>query len=113
MSSGSGSPTRNFTLTTAERINALVAGPPAWSLRKRQIEDLEAALAKEARSPTAHFEKRLALLNELIDKHNRWYPIEANLPFDYRTSRLMEGGKPWRPLEPHTLESLLRVSRTP
>ena len=30
------SPERNFTLTTAEMVRALVAGPPAWSIRKRR-----------------------------------------------------------------------------
>ncbi len=106
----SGAPPRNFTLTTEERIRALVAGPPAWSLRKRRIEDLEQELAREARAPTAHFERKLALLNELIDKHNRFYPIEANLPFDLKTGRLLEGGKPWTRLPLHTRETLLAVS---
>jgi hypothetical protein len=101
----SGAPPRNFTLTTEERIRALVAGPPAWSLRKRRIEDLEAELALETRAPTAHFERKLAQLNVLIEKHNRYYPIEANLPFDLH-GRLLEGGKPWRRLSLHTFESL-------
>ncbi len=33
------------------------------------------------------------LLNELIDKHNRYYPIEANLPIDVRTGRLLDRGR--------------------
>jgi len=24
-------------------------------------------------------------INDLIDRHNRWYPIESNLPMDPRT----------------------------
>lgn len=104
----SGAPPRNFTLTTEERIRALVAGPPAWSLRKRRIEDLEQELSLEALEPTIHFEKKLALLNELIEKHNRFYPIEANLPFDLN-GRLLERGKPWQRLSLHTVESLARI----
>ena len=92
----SGAPPRNFTLTTEERIRAIVAGPPAWSLRKRRIEDLEEELGEEVHEPTIHFDRKLALLNDLIDKHNRYYPIEANLPYT----------KPFTPLAPHTIESL-------
>lgn len=98
--SGSASPVRNFTLTVGERINALVAGPPAWSLRLRQIEDLEAELSQEARKPTAHFERKLALLNSLIDKHNRYYPIEANLPYH----------RPFEKRPFHTRASLRRLA---
>jgi len=101
----SGAPPRNFTLTTEERIRAIVAGPPAYALRKRRIEDLEQELAKEVHEPSPHFDRKLALLNELIDKHNRYYPIEANLPFGL-DGRLMESGKPWRRLAFHTIESL-------
>ena len=40
----------------------------------------------------------LARLNDLIGRHNRYYPIEANLPIDVRTGRLLDRGAPWRPL---------------
>ena len=44
----------------------------------------------------------LSLLNDLIDRHNRYYPIEANLPTDIKTGRWMLAGKPWEPLAPLT-----------
>jgi hypothetical protein len=102
-------PQVNFTVTGSERVNALVAGIPAWAARRRRIEDLDAeirrdvALAQEKAGrallelpPIA--KKRLDAMNELIDKHNRYFPIEANLKFDYHTGRLLEGGEPWRPM---------------
>ena len=38
------SPARNFTLTTAERVQAIVQGVPAWSRRLKRIEDLTAEI---------------------------------------------------------------------
>jgi hypothetical protein len=36
-------------------------------------------------------------VNELIDKHNRWFPIEARLPMDPRTRDFVKvGGKSYR-----------------
>lgn len=36
-------------------------------------------------------------VNELIERHNRWYPIEARLPMDPRTKDYVKvGGKPYR-----------------
>ena len=39
-------------------------------------------------------------VNDLIEKHNRWYPIEARLPMSPRTGDfVLVGGKPYR-MEP-------------
>src|SRR5581483_2564722 len=36
-------------------------------------------------------------INELIDKHNRWYPIEARLAMDPRSRDFVKlGGRPYR-----------------
>jgi len=36
-------------------------------------------------------------VNELIEKHNRWFPIEARLPMDPRTRDFVKvGGRPYR-----------------
>ena len=36
-------------------------------------------------------------VNDLIDRHNRWYPIEARLPMDPRTRDFVKvGGRPYR-----------------
>ena len=36
-------------------------------------------------------------VNDLIEKHNRWYPVEARLPMNPRTGDfVLVGGKPYR-----------------
>ena len=108
-------PPRNFTLSLEERLRAYAQGVPGYMRRRRRIEDLEAKLIEKlAAAPapaetaaTAEVMADLALLNELIDKHNRYYPIEAQLPIDVRTRRLVERGAPWRPLPSVTAADLL------
>jgi hypothetical protein len=108
---------RNFTLSLAERVRAQ-EGVPAHLRRKRAIEDGAAALVKllrERRGDGAteeqlrRFASRLDLtkLNDLVDRHNRWYPIEANLPIDPRSGRSLDGDRPFAPLPLFTAESLL------
>ncbi len=111
------SPARNFTLTTAERVAAM-AGPPAWSLRLRRIEDLETqlvdALVELGRATGAapralppELEAAVARLNRLVRAHNAYYPIEANLPSDPRTGDVLDGEEPWQPMPLRTVELLL------
>ncbi len=109
-------PPRNFTLSIEERLRAYAQGAPGHIRRRRRIEDLEARLIQrlaDARTPaevasSAEVTADLALLNDLIAKHNRYYPIEANLPIDVQTRRLIErGGAPWRPLPAATISDLL------
>ena len=109
-------PPRNFTLSIEERLRAYAQGAPGYIRRKRRIEDLEARLIQQlaaAESPAAAAASAdvvadLALLNDLIVKHNRYYPIEANLPIDVQTRRLIErGGAPWRPLPAVSVADLL------
>src|SRR4029077_13291816 len=93
-------PPRNFTLSIEERLRAYAQGAPGYIRRKRRIEDLEARLIQRlaaAESPPAaasspEVAAHLALLNDLIVKHTRYYPIEANLPIDVQTRRLVERG---------------------
>jgi hypothetical protein len=109
------SPPRNFTLTVEERLRAYAQGPPGYMRRRRRIEDLEARLIQKLAGPdpivevagSAEFIAEIELLNDLIAKHNRYYPIEANLPIDVRTGRLIDRGAPWRPLPAITLADLL------
>ena len=108
-------PPRNFTLSLDERLRAYAQGAPGYIRRRRRIEDLEAQLIERLAAAAAPQEEassralaeQLALLNDLIDKHNRYYPIEANLPIEVRTGRLLERGTPWRPLPPVTAAELL------
>jgi hypothetical protein len=100
---------------TLERYLAAVGGPLTYMRRLRLIEVLVhrhehalrerwQALAAEERQP-ARFRIRwqrvarrwdFADVNELVDSHNRWYPVEARLPMDPRTGdyRLV-GGRPY------------------
>jgi len=114
------SPARNFTITLADKVRA-AAGPTAYMRRKREIEDLEELLLAKARDvvaaaraagvdPVAKARETLDLrrINDLIARHNRYYPWEANLPIDPRTGRLVErGGRPWVPLAEVTCEALV------
>jgi hypothetical protein len=111
-------PPRNFTLTLEERLQAYALGVPGYRRRRRRIEDLEerligrlaAAEAPAEEAASADFTAELAQLNDLIGRHNRYYPIEARLPIDVRSKRLFERGAPWRPLPAVTAADLLRRS---
>jgi hypothetical protein len=88
---------------------ASLGGPLPYMRRLRQIEAdteaheaaLAAAYAEHAGDPDGW--RRVAErwdfgeVNELIEKHNRWYPIEARLPMDPRTRDYVKvGGRPYR-----------------
>ena len=110
----SAAPARNFTIPLASRI-AAYGGPPAYIARLRSIEDLEArflnlivaARAESLREAEAVLDGLdLDKLNRLVDNHNRYYPIEANLPIDVKTGRLMARGQPFEPRPRWTRERL-------
>ena len=115
-------PQRNFFISTADRVRA-AAGPHAYMRRKRHIEDLSASLHRavaaaidraggdveaarralhegEGHGPSV---KALRELNRLITDHNRYYPIEANLPLDPVTRLELDHGRPYKPLPAVTL----------
>lgn len=108
-------PARNFTLTADDRVRAYTQGVPSYIRRRRRIEDLEAQLVdvlataqdQPATLASRRFIADLATLNDLIARHNRYYPIEARLPIEVRTGRLLDHGVPWRPLPPVTAADLL------
>lgn len=115
---------RNFTLTVEERLRAIAGGPPAFALRRRRIEDLEAAIVRaivtyagkagappEAGTLPFTIKRDIDRLNRLIDDHNRYYPIEARLRMDLRTGQLMDWGEPWIPTPPVSVETLLAAAR--
>jgi len=107
---------RNFSLA-ADRYALSLAGPPAHSRRLREIEEEVAAheeslraewrsLASRHRGDPREFARawreraagwRFDAVNELIDRHNLFYPVEARLPMDPRTRDfVLVGGKPYR-----------------
>lgn len=95
---------RNFR-PSLERLVAAIDGPRAYMVRLREIETQTAAheralagrwqaLADECAGDPGAFERhwRLAAeswnfyaVNDLIDRHNRYYPAETLLPMDPRT----------------------------
>lgn len=131
----SADPPRNFTLRVDERIRALTIGVPAYASRKKHIEDLEerfvktlvtlhdtmvakqaklgrrdeAAIASalEAKAATIDLKK----INSLVETHNRYYPVEANLGMDMRTGEYLVYGRRWLPEEPFTAARLLAQAR--
>jgi hypothetical protein len=124
-------PPRNFTIATEERVRALAVGVPAYAARKKRIEDAEEQflralvtrdheLAAQGASPEAREAsllteaKRfdLAAVNRLVESHNRYYPIEANLPIDPKTGIYLLREVPWQPEEPLTAERLVRAALT-
>lgn len=125
----SADPIRNFTLTLDERVRALTIGVPAWAARKRKIEDDQARIVGElvtlhdklVSSGGAQEEIELALcaraatydlskLNALVIDHNRYYPIEANLPLDRETGGYLAYGRPWSPEQPYTAARLIALA---
>lgn len=93
-------------ISLQDRVKALaVGGAPAWSRRLKRIHDLTNAVtvrlaeewratASAARGDRARFAAAwtrhaeaydFAEVNELIARHNRYFPAEANLPMDVKT----------------------------
>jgi hypothetical protein len=130
----SADPPRNFTLSVNDRIRALTIGAPAYATRKKLLEDLEErhvrtlvvlhdtlAAKHQGRADLeevvtrALHDKAKAIdvkrMNALVETHNRYYPIEANLPTDLRTGHYLVYGRRWIPEEPWTAERLVERAR--
>jgi hypothetical protein len=87
---------------------ASLGGPLPYMRRLRQIEEETAAQlerlaeAYEERSDPGSWRRLVERwdfgeVNDLIDKHNRWYPIEARLAMDPRSRDFVKiGGRPYR-----------------
>jgi hypothetical protein len=99
---------RNFR-PEADTYFASLGGPLPYMQRLRTIEaETERHLAllaeayEEHRGDPAGWRRRaerwdFSGLNELIERHNRYYPIEARLPMDPRTRDFVKvGGRPYR-----------------
>jgi hypothetical protein len=93
----------------AEAYVASLGGPLPYMQRLRQIDDeieahlerLDEAYAEHANDPERW--RRIVArwdfedVNELIEKHNRWYPIEARLAMDPRSRDFVKvGGRDYR-----------------
>ena len=111
---------RNFRPDVAGYVASL-GGPPAYMQRQREIDALVerherelaeawSALAAECADPAVFARRwrglaqlrRFDEVNELIDRHNRFFPAEARLPMDPRTGNfVLVGGDHYerRPLD--------------
>ena len=65
---------------------------------KQRPEDILGEWGIRDVSPPSHAEHwNFSEVNDLIDRHNRWYPIEARLAMDPRTRDYVKvGGRPYR-----------------
>lgn len=119
-------PPRNFSISVQERVRALTIGVPAYAARKRHIEDLEDTLIGALvelhdeltlrrtapaivaeRLLTAARAADLAKINDLVAKHNRFYPIEANLAIEPATGAYLVAGRRWHPVATWSPETLV------
>jgi hypothetical protein len=104
---------RNFT-PEADTYVASLGGPLPYMQRLLAIEaetaahrDRLAAVYDEHGADSGRWRRiaetwNFVEVNELIDKHNRWYPIEARLAMDPRSRDFVKvGGRPYyrRPLD--------------
>jgi hypothetical protein len=106
---------RHFRPSVDSYVTSL-GGPLPYMLRLREIErrtaEAEAALAARWRELAAECDGdgeafarrwrreaerwRFVEVNDLIDRHNRWYPIEARLPMDVRRrDYVLINGRPY------------------
>jgi hypothetical protein len=101
-----------------ERVRALaVGGAPAWSRRLKRIHDLQLAASEQLAEAWRDLARRLwndparfaaewserarafdfAQVNDLVDRHNRFFPAEANLAMDVHTRDFVGfGGRDYR-----------------
>ena len=97
---------RNFN-SEPDLYLASLGGPLPYMRRLRQIEEeidrhlVELAAAYDEHRgdgwPALVERWDFGAVNELIEKHNRWFPIEARLPMDPRTRDFVKvGGRPYR-----------------
>jgi hypothetical protein len=95
--------------TEADRYLASLGGPLPYMQRLRRIdEEIDAQTARIREAYAEHGAdaaawRRMAErwdfddVNELIERHNRWYPVEARLPMDPRTRDYVKvGGRSYR-----------------
>jgi hypothetical protein len=102
-----------------DRYLASLGGPLPFMRRLRQIDDEIDALT--IRLENAYAERTdddawrrtaerwdFGEVNDLIERHNRWYPVEARLPMDPRTRDYVKvGGRSYR-REPLDAQWILR-----
>ncbi len=119
---------RNFSVSADKEIQSYISRAPEFAIRARRIEDaierLYSNLENQYNKLNAEYgidsivfkEKwtdiidnvELDEINELIDKHNKYYPIEAGLPLDPMSGQYMFGAIPWKGKEKITKVEIIR-----
>lgn len=118
--SGAGRPLPRASLERERSIEGYLLGqePPAWMRRARTIERLVRRHERELAMRRAELRERFAgdpagfaaawretaqrwsfrEVNDLVDAHNEWYPVERRLPIDPRTGDYVTvgGGRSYR-----------------
>ena len=120
-------PQFNFTISLENKVRSMF-GPPHYATRARRIETITDKLMKDLTfeyasmidrygdAPEVFSQKwkelisslELDELNNLIDKHNTYYPIEAKLQIDPDSGAPLVGSVPWEPIEKISMEGLLK-----
>lgn len=119
-------PQVNFTVSLESKVRSMF-GPPHFATRARRIENLTRKLMDDLAAEYAGMIERfredpdtfdrewnrlvrsveLDKLNDLIEKHNKYYPIEANLQIDPESGAPLLGSVPWKPKDKISTELLL------
>ena len=120
-------PQFNFTISLENKVKSLF-GPPYYAKRAGQIENITQKLMEDLTIEYASMidslgddpevfaqqwtdligSLELDELNDLIDKHNTYYPMEAKLQIDPNTGAPLLGSVPWKPKERISVEGLLK-----
>lgn len=118
---------KNFTVPLAKQVQSY-HGAPEYALRARKIEDAIEELMKElsleyfnmlnefSNKPEVFAQKweglidslELNELNSLIEKHNKYYPVEANLHIDRSSGNYLIGATIWKEKEKITKDKLIK-----
>ncbi len=120
-------PQFNFTISLENKVRSMF-GPPHYASRARKIEntthklmedlafEYTSMLDKFSENPEVFAQQWKGLIssleldeiNDLIDKHNTYYPMEANLQIDPDSGAPLIGSIPWEPTERFSVEGLLK-----
>ena len=121
-------PQFNFTISLEKKVQSMF-GTPKYAARARRIENITQQLMEDLSCEYEHMTNQygenpeifaqkwkelidsleLDEINQLIDKHNKYYPVEANLQIDPDTGAPLLGSSPWKPTEKITQAELLTL----
>ncbi len=120
-------PQFNFTIPLENKVRSMF-GPPHYASRAHRIESITHKLMEDLAFEYAGMINRfgesyevfaqqwkelvnaleLDELNDLIERHNTYYHMEANLQIDPDSGTYLNGSVPWKPKERITVEGLLK-----